>query len=154
MSDLNLKLKRIAKRDGYTIGHLYVDGVKFCDTLEDTDRGLSQSLPVSVNAAKKKKGLTAIPTGKYRITLNIVSGRFKQVAFYKFCKGLLPRLLNVPAFDGVLIHVGNTPKDTEGCVLVGENKVKGQVVNSRETFLKLYDVLQKHKEDNIFITIE
>ncbi len=154
MNELNLKLKRIAKREGYTIGHLYVNGVKFCDTLEDTDRGLSQSLPVSVNAAKKKKGLTAIPTGRYRITLSVLSERFKKVAFYNFCKGFLPRLLNVPSFDGVLIHVGNTAKDTEGCILVGENKVKGQVINSRETFLRLYEILQKHKEDNIFITIE
>ena len=150
---MELKLKRIAKRDTYTIGHLYIDGVKFCDTLEDTDRGLAQSLPVSVNRAKKKKGLTAIPTGKYRVTLGVQSNRFKSVPFYKFCDGYLPRLLNVPAYDGVLIHVGNRAKDTEGCILVGENKVVGQVINSRETFLRLYAKLQEHRNEYIYIEI-
>lgn len=107
MDGLTLTLKRIAKRPTYTIGRLYINGEYFCDTLEDTDRGLSQSLPASVNKAKKLKGRTAIPTGKYRITLQIQSPRFSKIAFYKFCNGYLPRLINVPAFDGVLIHVGN-----------------------------------------------
>lgn len=154
MEELNLTLKRIAKRPTYTIGRLYVDGKYFCDTLEDTDRGLQQSSPESVNKAKKKKGLTAIPTGKYRITLDVQSQRFSQVAFYKFCNGYLPRLLNVPAFDGVLIHVGNTAKDTEGCILVGENKAVGKVLNSRDTFLRLYDILNKNKHKYIYIKIE
>ena len=154
MEELNLTLKRIAKRPTYTIGRLYVDGKYFCDTLEDTDRGLQQSSPESVNRAKKKKGLTAIPTGKYRITLDVQSQRFSQVAFYKFCNGYLPRLLNVPAFDGVLIHVGNTAKDTEGCILVGENKAVGKVLNSRDTFLRLYDILNKNKHKYIYIKIE
>ena len=154
MEELNLTLKRIAKRPTYTIGRLYVEGKYFCDTLEDTDRGLRQSLPESVNKAKKIKGLTAIPTGKYRITLDVQSQRFSQVAFYKYCNGYLPRLLNVPAFDGVLIHVGNTAKDTEGCILVGENKAVGKVLNSRETFLRLYDILNKNKHKYIYIKIE
>ena len=153
MEEFNLLLKRIAKRDAYTIGRLYVEDKYFCDTLEDTDRGLSQSLPLCVNRAKKMKGKTAIPTGKYRVTLDVQSPRFREVAFYKFCNGFLPRLLNVPAFDGVLMHVGNTAADTDGCILVGENKVKGQVIKSRDTFLKLYAILQEHKNDYIYITI-
>lgn len=153
MERLDLVLKRIAKRPTYTIGRLYIDGKYFCDTLEDTDRGLSQSLPLSVNQTKKKKGLTAIPTGKYRVTLDVQSNRFKDVAFYKFCNGYLPRLINVPAYDGVLIHVGNTAKDTEGCILVGENKAVGKVLNSRETFLRLYEKLQSAKSSNIYIEI-
>lgn len=150
---MELLLKRIAKRDTYTIGRLYIDGEKFCDTLEDKDRGLAQSLPLCVNRAKKTKGSTAIPTGRYRVTLLVQSPRFKNVAFYKFCDGRVPRLLNVPAFDGVLIHTGNTSADTEGCILVGENKAVGKVLNSRETFLRLYDRLQQAKE-LIYITIE
>ena len=152
---MKLELKRIAKRADYTIGHLYINGKKFCDTLEDTDRGLMQSLPASVNVAKKKKGATAIPTGTYRVTLAVKSPRFSKVAQYKFCNGYLPRLVNVPAFDGVLIHIGNTAKDTEGCILVGKNTIKGQVTQSRDTFLKLYSRLQDaaNQNEDIFITV-
>ncbi|MBR2035846.1 MAG: hypothetical protein IJ984_07355 [Prevotella sp.] len=153
---MKLLLKRIAKKADYTIGHLYINGKKFCDTLEDTDRGLMQSLPTSVNVAKKKKGATAIPVGTYRVTLAVKSPRFSQVAQYKFCNGYLPRLVNVPAYDGVLIHIGNTAKDTEGCILVGRNTIKGMVTNSRDTFLALYAELQQASSlnEDIFITIE
>lgn len=150
---MELKLKRIARRDTYTIGWLYVDGQRFCDTLEDTDRGLMQSLPVSVNRAKKRKGMTAIPTGRYRVTLGVQSQRFKSKSQYAFCKGYLPRLVNVPAFDGVLIHIGNTPADTEGCILVGKNTQVGKVLESTATFRKLYDLL-KQSTNIIYITIE
>ena len=75
---MNLRLKRIARRETYTIGRLYIDGVYFCDTIEDTDRGLKQSLPPSVNRAMKKAGATAIPTGKYQVVLNIKSLRFSK----------------------------------------------------------------------------
>ena len=150
-----LELKRIARRETYTIGRLYIDGLLFCDTLEDTDRGLSQTLPVSVNMAKKKKGATAIPTGSYRVTLAVKSPRFSQIAKYKFCNGYLPRLINVPAFDGVLIHIGNTAKDTEGCILVGKNTKVGKVLDSTNTFQKLYKEMNKAYKNNedIYITI-
>ena len=153
---MKLLLKRIAKRADYTIGHLSINGKYFCDTLEDTDRGLMQSLPTSVNVAKKKKGATAIPTGTYRVTLAVKSPRFSEKTQYKFCDGFLPRLVNVPAYEGVLIHIGNTPKDTEGCILVGRNTIKGQVTNSRDTFLALYAELQQAASlnEDIFITIE
>lgn len=101
---MELKLKRIARRETYTIGHLYVDGKYVCDTVEDRDRGLSQSLPVSVNIAKKRKGMTAIPTGRYRVTLEVQSPKFSKYKAYAWCDGYLPRLINVPAFDGILIH--------------------------------------------------
>ena len=153
---MKVLLKRIAKRPDYTIGHLYLNGEYFCDTLEDTDRGLMQSLPTSVNVAKKKKGATAIPVGTYRLTLAVKSPRFGAKPQYKFCDGHLPRLVNVPAFDGVLIHIGNTAKDTEGCILVGKNTIVGQVTNSRDTFLALYSQLQDASslDEDIFITIE
>ena len=150
---MELLLKRIARRDTYTIGHLYVDGKYFCDTIEDKDRGLSQALPVTVNKNKKKQGITAIPVGRYRVTLSIQSPRFSKKKQYEFCNGYLPRLVNVPAFDGVLMHIGNTAKDTEGCILVGKNTQVGMVTDSTATFKRLYKVL-KSSLDNIYVTIE
>ena len=151
---MELELRRIARRDTYTIGRLYVDGVRFCDTLEDTDRGLRQDMPASVLQAKKRKGVTAIPTGRYRVTLGVKSSRFSQKKAYKFCNGYLPRLINVPAYDGVLIHIGNFPKDTEGCILVGKNTQVGAVMDSTATFHRLYDVLKNAKVGDIYITIK
>lgn len=150
---MELRLKRIACRADYTIGRLYVDGERFCDTLEDRDRGLHQNLPVCINQRLKQKGVTAIPKGRYRITLDVQSPRFSKKAAYGFCKGYLPRLINVPCYEGVLIHIGNTSKDTDGCILVGENKEVGKVLNSTATFKRLYDVLKKEK-GFIYITIE
>lgn len=150
---MELLLKRIARRDSYTIGKLYIDGSYFCDTIEDKDRGLDQSLPLSVNKAKKLKGKTAIPVGRYRVTLAVKSPRFSQKKQYAVCDGYLPRLINVPAFDGVLIHIGNTAEDSEGCILVGKNTQVGKVLESTQTFWKLYSILQDAK-DMIYITIE
>ena len=150
---MELLLKRIARRDSYTIGKLYVDGSYFCDTIEDKDRGLQQQLPLSVNLAKKKKGVTAIPVGRYRVTLAVKSQRFGQKKQYAACNGYLPRLINVPAFDGVLIHIGNTASDTEGCILVGKNTQVGKVLESTATFWKLYSILQDAK-DEIYIKVE
>jgi hypothetical protein len=150
---MELLLKRIARRDSYTIGKLYVDGSYFCDTIEDKDRGLQQQLPLSVNVAKKKKGVTAIPVGRYRVTLAVKSQRFSQKKQYEACNGYLPRLVNVPAFDGVLIHIGNSANDTEGCILVGKNTQVGKVLESTATFWKLYSLLQDAK-DEIYIKVE
>ena len=150
---MELRLKRIARKETYTIGRLYVDGNYCCDTIEDRDRGLSQSLPVSVNIAKKRKGMTAIPTGRYRVTLEVKSPRFSKFKSYAWCDGYLPRLINVPAFDGILIHAGNTAANTDGCLLVGENKVVGKVLNSMDTLKRLYEILKSAK-DSIYITVE
>lgn len=150
---MELRLKRIARRDTYTIGRLYVDGEYFCDTCEDVDRGLRQDMAQSVIRAIKRKGVTAIPTGRYRVTMDVQSPKFRTKAMYQFCNGYLPRLINVPGFDGVLIHVGNTAKDTEGCLLVGKNTKVGKVLESRATFVKLYEKLKK-AEGSIYITIE
>ena len=150
---MDLTLKRIARREKYTIGRLYVEGKYFCDTIEDKDRGLSQALPVTVNKNLKRRGVTAIPVGRYRVTLAVQSPKYKDRQQYAFCKGYVPRLLNVPAYEGVLIHIGNTSKDTEGCILVGENKVVGKVINSTNTFYRLYERL-RNATDLIYITIE
>lgn len=150
---MELRVKRIAKKEGYTIGRLYIDGAYFCDTLEDTDRGLTQSMSPAVIKARKRKGITAIPTGRYMVTLNVQSPRFAKKSMYRFCNGYLPRLLNVVGYEGVLIHVGNTPQDTEGCILVGRNTEVGKVLESRKTFEALYKELAKEKR-SIYITIE
>lgn len=150
---MEIRLKRIARRETYTIGRIYVDGKYVCDSVEDKDRGLSQSLPVSVNIAKKRKGMTAIPTGRYRVTLEVQSPKYSKFKSYEWCKGYLPRLINVPAFDGILIHAGNSAADSAGCLLVGENRVVGKVLNSMITLKKLYAILKTAK-DSIYITIE
>lgn len=120
---MKLTVNRFFKGKEYTIGKLYIDGKYFCDTLEDVVRP----------AGQKVYGKTAIPYGTYKCVLS-KSTRFKKV---------LPELLNVPMFSGVRIHSGNTHEDTEGCLLVGENKVKGKVINSRATMDKLMKILPK-----------
>lgn len=115
-----ITIDRFYKGPKYTIGRLYVDGKYTCDTLEDVDRGLTQDMSLDEINKKKIKGETAIPTGTYKVVVNN-SPKFKRN---------LPRLLNVPGYDGVLIHRGNTHSDSAGCMLVGENKLVGKVINS------------------------
>lgn len=149
-----LNIKRIYKGPAYTIGKLYINNEYFCDTLEDTDRGLTDKMTLTEISKIKKPSETAIPSGTYNITLDIVSPRFSTKTFYKqVCNGKLPRLLNVKGFDGVLIHSGNTEKDSSGCILVGQNRVKGKVINSQETFKKLYKVLKESWDKDKSITI-
>lgn len=145
---MELTLKRIALRDTYTIGKLYVDGKYMCDTCEDKVRDLRKEAKVY--------GKTAIPYGRYEITMKVQSPKYSQRASYAWCKGYLPRLLNVPHFDGILIHAGNTSEDTSGCVLCGENKAKGQVINSMATLKRLYPMLKNasDKGEKIWITIK
>lgn len=151
---MKLTLKRIAKRDTYTIGRLYINGEYFCDTLEDKDRGLKQSMSLSEIKAKKVYGKTAIPAGEYEITLHIISPKYsKKSWFVKFCGAKMPRILNIPGYDGVLIHPGNSDKDTCGCVLVGKNTVVGKVLESKNTFAKLYPILKAASDKGERITI-
>lgn len=133
---MNLQLKRNLKANTYTIGQLYINGEYFCDTLEDRERNLSQE--------KKIPGETAIPAGTYKIVVNI-SPRFKR---------LLPRLSGVPGFEGVLIHRGNTDKDTAGCILVGEYKQTGKLYNSTGYELRLTAMLGKAQARGESISIE
>lgn len=153
---MELTLVRKYKKKGYTIGELLINGKFFCSTAEDEDRGLYQGMDPEWIAEKKVYGETAIPYGRYRITLNVQSPKYSKKKQYDFCKGYLPRLIGVPGFDGILIHIGNYPKDTYGCILVGLNKVKGAVVDSTTWFKKLYDILKKanQKGEEIWITIQ
>lgn len=139
---MEILIKRIAKKNTYTIGKMYLNGVYFADTLEDKDRGLTQSMSLEEIKKIKIPGETAIPTGTYKVIVNM-SPKFKR---------LLPRLLNVPGFDGILIHKGNSDKDSSGCVLLGENKVVGRVVNSTPYEKKLVQILKN--EQDISITIQ
>ena len=152
---MKLKLERIARRDTYTIGRLYVDGQYLCDTLEDKDRGLTQDMSEAEIRKAKVYGETAIPKGTYKVTLNVYSHTFGKKASYSFTRGYLPRLADVPGYSGILIHGGNTAKDTLGCILVGDNKVKGGLINSLVCFRKLYAILKQaaNKGDSITITI-
>ena len=145
---MELKLKRIALQDTYTIGRLYVDNHYFSDTLEDKVRDIAKE--------GKVYGRTAIPYGRYEITMKVQSPKYSQRASYAWCKGYLPRLLNVPHFDGILIHSGNDATHSDGCVLVGENKVKGQVINSMATLKRLISILKyaSDRGEKIWITIE
>ena len=121
---MQILIQRHALKTGYTIGRMEINGRYFCDTLEDADRGLSEEMSEAEIAARKVKGATAIPIGTYRIDMQTRSPRFGRV---------LPRLVSVKGYAGVLIHSGNTAADTEGCILVGENRERGKVLNSRAT---------------------
>ena len=150
---MELVLERKWKKSDYTIGILLIDNKKFCEVIEDKDRGLKDSMTTEQIKLIKKPNMTAIPTGTYDVTLDVFSSKFGNIPFYKkVCNGKLPRLLNVKGFEGILIHCGNTQLDTSGCLIVGENKVKGKVINSKITFEKLYNILKNNK-DTITIKI-
>ena len=153
---MQLLLKRIYTCPSYTIGHLYVDNIYLCDTLEDTDRGLSQDMTVEQIKKIKIQDKTAIPTGKYNILMDVISPKYSKKQYYiDVCGGKVPRLDNVKGYQGVLIHVGNDQYDTSGCILVGLNKVKGKVLYSKATFEKLYAILKAAyvKKEGISLTI-
>jgi hypothetical protein len=124
-----ITVKRLYKTENSTIGELLIDGVFECFTLEDKER------PVKI------KSETAIPKGTYRVIIN-ESNRFKR---------LLPLLIDVPNFEGVRIHSGNSNHDTEGCILVGQSRNKNYIGQSRKAFDKLFKKMQAAK--NITLTI-
>lgn len=139
---MKLTLKRIALRQTYTIGKLYIDDVYFCDTIEDTVRDLNKNGKFD-NGEKKVHSKTAIPYGIYEIKWTY-SPRFKKYT---------PQLMNVPSFEGIRIHAGNTSADTEGCLILGKNKQVGKVINSRATINKFYPII-KNACSNGKVTIE
>ena len=151
---MKLLLKRSYKGEKYTIGKLFLDGSYYCDVLEDKDRNLSSSMSLEEINRIKIPRETAIPTGTYKITLDVVSPRFSKYPFYmEVCDGKLPRLLDVPGYEGVLMHVGQTEENTEGCLLVGKNTSVGRLTDGKEVFKDLYSKLLEDK-DNLEITIQ
>lgn len=149
-----LRIKRTIFNDRYTIGRLYVGDKYFCDTLEDRDRGLEDSMSLSEIQSRKIYGQTAIPKGTYEITLDTVSPKFKDRSWAQFCNGKLPRLKGVKGFEGVLMHVGNRPENTLGCVLVGKHVSGGYISESSVTFRRLYSILQDHKDKGEILTVK
>lgn len=122
-----IRLDRAWKKKGYTISRVYVnasrfgDGKKWCSALEDEDRGLTASMPLNEIQQHKVYGHTAIPTGRYRVEITY-SPRFKKY---------MPLVCEIKGFSGVRLHAGNTPDDTEGCILFGVNDKVGRISNSR-----------------------
>lgn len=136
MGLMRLTLIRIANRPTYCIGKLYIDGVYFCDVIEDVDRGLKDEMTEEEILKKKVKGETAIPTGIYPVTITY-SPKYKKN---------MPLISNVKGYSGIRIHSGNTSKDTEGCLIVGKNKEVGKVLESRKMYNALFKQLVSTKE--------
>lgn len=141
---MKLKLHRRFKGESYTIGTLYIDGERFCDTLEDKNRDFNADGDLNDVGEAKVYAQTAIPYGTYDVVLSR-SPKFKRI---------LPEVLNVPHFTGIRIHRGNTKEDSAGCILVGENKVKGKVLSSTPYELELVELMQEAIEKGEKITIE
>lgn len=133
------------KAETYRAGKLSINGKFFCWTIEDKDRGLTKDMPVSNLLTIKKYGVTAIPTGRYKVAMTY-SNRFKEY---------MPQILNVPGFEGIRIHVANTAKDVEGCIGIAyENSEDGFAGNSRKCYADFIKQLKAvEKKETIWITI-
>ena len=135
---MQLKLIRHKFFPECTIGELYIDGKKYCDTLEPHR--------IDWETETKVDGKTAIPEGRYRIVMGW-SGRYKR---------LMPFLENVPHFSAIMVHTGNTHHDTKGCILVGVYSRRDFIAHSRDTFEPLRDAIARAyaKYEDIFIEIK
>lgn len=155
---MKIEVDRTWRKREYTIGRLFVNGELFCNTLEDPDRELKQSMPLREIINKKIPNQTAIPTGTYKITLDVKSPKFSTYNFYDdVCDGYLPRLLDVPGFIGILLHVADGPKGADlvqGCIGIGYNKIKGGLVDGKDVFRKLYKRMKAAKDNNEEIIIQ
>lgn len=137
---MELLLTRNWKKAEYTIGRFYINDKFFCNSLEDKVREMGK------DGNGKIKGITAIPAGRYRVTVTW-SPKYKR---------MMPLLNDVPHFDGIRIHSGNTAKDTDGCILLGNNTKTGMVLQSRETCNAFYKILDAAlaKGEECWITIK
>ena len=154
---MNIIVERAWKKDTYTIGKLIIDGKRICETIEDKDRGLTDNMSVDEIKKKKVYGETAIPAGTYTISMNVVSPKFKSRAWAKKYGGIVPRILNVKGFDGVLLHPMNTAKDSYGCIGMGRNTAVGKVTNSTYWFYYIMDnylIPAKNRKEVIQLTIK
>lgn len=152
---MELTIDRAWKRDTYTISRVFIDGRRICECVEDKDRGLKQNDSLAHIKNVKVPKETAIPSGRYEVTMGIVSPKFSLRKEYAWCKGRLPRLINVPGFDGILIHAGSSARSSAGCIIVGRNTVKGGVTQSMDTLKRLWSELDAadRRGETIYITV-
>lgn len=150
---MKLKIWRKWPKSGYTIGIFYVSGKRLCESLEDTDRGLVQTMPTGKINQVKVKGKTAIPKGTYKVILS-VSPKFKDRVWGKKYNGLVPEILDVKGFSAIRIHPGNRASDTDGCPLCGDNSAGGRLTNSTKRYYELMDMIVPAWERGEEITIE
>ena len=122
-SRMYVLIERKWPKSEYTIGRVYINDTFFCNSMEDCDRGLKQWMSVAEIEAAKVYGETAIPKGKYIVTMDY-SPKYKRA---------MPHVVNVKGFSGIRIHSGNTAKDSLGCILLGKNDKPGWISNSRAT---------------------
>lgn len=141
-----ITIQRKYKKKDYTIGNMYIDGVFFCNTLEDTDRGLCSDMPITEIKRVKIYAKTAIPTGTYELDV---------VTWPKY-KIKVPMILAVPGYSGILIHNGTNHEHTAGCPLVGINNVVGGLTRGKEYMNKLTEIVSKEIKlgKKVYITIE
>lgn len=137
----NLTVKRDTYTTKSTIGKLYINDVFFCETLEDVIRDTNKDGDLDDIGESKVYGKTAIPSGNYKMIINL-SNRFKIE---------MPLLLNVKGFEGIRIHSGNTEEHTHGCILVGLTRTKDGIGQSKIAFTKLMNELSKYREYSITI---
>lgn len=140
---MKIEIHRKYRKNGYTIGLLYVNGAFICNTLEDTDRGLTSSMTADEIVQIKIKGKTAIPTGSYPVIMSY-SPRFKKQ---------MPLICGVKGFEGIRIHSGNSAEDTEGCILCGMNTEVGRITNSRYWTDKVYEFIRGGLKQGVKIDI-
>lgn len=142
---MEIKIVRAWRKENYTIGKVFVNGERMCESLEDTDRGLHQRMTAAEIAKRKIKGKTAIPTGTYNVKITY-SPRFGKN---------LPLVEDVPGFSGIRIHSGNTAADTDGCILLGRNTTTGRVNDSRIWTNKLQSIIQEcaQRGENVSLII-
>ena len=137
---MKIKIDRRWPKNTYVVGNWYVSGRKLCNSLEDTDRGLLQSMPTGKINQIKIKGATAIPKGTYTVVMS-VSPKFKDRVWARKYDGLTPEILKVKGFSGVRIHPGNRASDTDGCPLIGDNTAVGRLTNSTKRYYELMEKL-------------
>lgn len=156
---MKIYVDRKWKKTGYTIGRLYVNGVMLCNTLEPQDFGLRNDAKAGavgseeyvraqrealMMKAQKGKGKVAIPAGHYEVVM-VMSQKFGA---RRLC------LKDVPGFSGILIHEGNTKKDTQGCILVGTNSQRGMVTESRKALGNLNSMVLKAMEQGEKVVVQ
>lgn len=143
---MKITIKRLYKKEKYTIGKLYINGQYFSDVIEDKDRGLTTDMTEEEIESKKVYGETCIPAGLYEIKMTY-SPKFHNKAWAKLTSGKVPQVMNVPCWSGVRFHPANEASELLGCIAPGKNTKKGMVTSSTHYYTVLVI-------DHIFPAIE